>query len=137
MGGFRRLADHQRLPGPGPTPIAQALAFIGRIAAGLEVREAAVPQPRITQRPHRPAALERLFNRWRAASLAGEHIVGVELDRDAAYAEHLVLEVEYEPDNAAWLAGPTSGPAVEAGGNALLREIEALIACFSPYSQER
>ena len=44
-----------------------------------------------------PGELERLLNQWRTSSLAREHIVGVELDRDAADDEHLVLEVEYEP----------------------------------------
>jgi len=44
-----------------------------------------------------PAELERLLNHWRASSLAREHIVGVELGRDDADDEHLVLEVEYEP----------------------------------------
>lgn len=44
-----------------------------------------------------PAELERLLNQWRTSSLAREHIVGVELGRDEADAEHLVLEVEYDP----------------------------------------
>ena len=44
-----------------------------------------------------PAELERALNKWRASSLTREHLVGVELGRDAADDEHLVLEVEYEP----------------------------------------
>jgi hypothetical protein len=44
-----------------------------------------------------PAELERALNHWRASSMAREHIVDVEVDRDAADAEHLVLQVEYEP----------------------------------------
>jgi hypothetical protein len=44
-----------------------------------------------------PAELERLLNHWRASSLAREHLVGVEVGRDAADEEHVVLQVEYEP----------------------------------------
>jgi hypothetical protein len=60
-----------------------------------------------------PAELERLLNQWRTSSLAQEHIAGVELDRDAADDEHLVLEVEYEPANA---SSGASGPSAEAAG---------------------
>jgi hypothetical protein len=60
-----------------------------------------------------PAELERLLNQWRTSSLAREHIRGVELDRDAADDEHLVLEVEYETGNA---VSASSGPSVEAAG---------------------
>jgi hypothetical protein len=60
-----------------------------------------------------PAELERLLNRWRTSSLAREHLVGVELGRDEADDEHLVLEVEYEP-----VATPCAAfaPSVEAAG---------------------
>ena len=44
-----------------------------------------------------PGELERVLNHWRGSSLACEHLVGVEVGRDAADDEHLVLEVEYEP----------------------------------------
>jgi hypothetical protein len=60
-----------------------------------------------------PAELERLLNQWRTSSLAREHLVGVELDRDAADGEHLVLEVEYDPGEAASLA---AAPSDEAAG---------------------
>jgi hypothetical protein len=67
---------------------------------------------------HHPAELERLLNRWRASSLAGEHIVGVELDRDDRDEEHLVLQVEYEPSSTPEGAVTTSAEA--AGVVALL-----------------
>jgi|ERR1700712_4834516 len=63
-----------------------------------------------------PGELERLLNQWRTSSLAREHLVGVELDRDAADDEHLVLEVEYEPVVAPSSPAEPMVPSAEAAG---------------------
>jgi hypothetical protein len=76
-----------------------------------------MPEPRrfvqvIDLYSRHPAELERLLNQWRASSLAREHIVGVEVGRDDADSEHLVLEVEYEP--ASTVPEPSSGSSSDA-----------------------
>lgn len=65
-----------------------------------------------------PAELERLLNRWRASSLAREHIAGVELGRDEGDEQHLVLQVEYESATSA--SDPVQPSAEAAGVVALL-----------------
>lgn len=55
-----------------------------------------------------PAELERALNRWRASSMAREHVMGVEVGRDDADDQHLVLSVEYEPALASSVPAQTS-----------------------------